>query len=198
EALSKLSLQIILKELPELENRLGYNISNGLKLVVFNHYEDFKNSPVNITDPQLSAFGYSAPGDNSAYIYFNGSRINLRLQIRQAITEILISEYIYGTNLKERIQTAPLLNLPDWFSKGLVAYLAENWNIQNDNYLKDFFQNNKQKYFSSLKREDEILAGHSIWRFIEDKFGKSAVSRIMYMTKVTKSVETALIYITGS
>ncbi|MCC6818903.1 MAG: PD40 domain-containing protein, partial [Bacteroidia bacterium] len=86
---------------------------------------------------------------------------------------------------------------PDWYYKGLVEYLAESWNITRDNYLKDFFQNQKQRYFTSLQREDEILAGQSIWRYLEEKYDKGAVSNIVFLTKVGKSVENAMIYYTG-
>jgi Tol biopolymer transport system component len=197
EELAKLALEKVVRLIPEFETRLNYNISNGIKITVFNHYEDFKNSNINITNPQYYAGGYSQLTDNAASVYFDGSRINFEKQLRKAVSEILINEFIYGGNIRERIQTAALLTLPNWYYKGLVEYLAESWNIQNDNFLKDFFQSKKQRYFTSLQREDEILAGHSIWRYLEEKYGKGAVSNIVFLTKVGKSVENAVIYYTG-
>lgn len=197
EELAKLTLEKVVRIIPEYETRLNYNISNGIKITVFNHYEDFKNSNINITNPQYYAGGYSQLSDNSASVYFDGSRVNLDKQIRKAVAEVLINEFIYGGNIRERIQTVALLTLPNWYYKGLVEYLAESWNISKDNFLKDFFQNKKQRYFTSLQREDEILAGHSIWRYLEEKYGKGAVSNIVFLTKVGKSVENAVIYYTG-
>jgi WD40 repeat protein len=197
ENLANLALNKVISYLPALETRLNFNLSNGIKIIVYNHYEDFKNSNINITNPQHYAGGYASISDNSAAVFFDGSRFNFEKQIKQAVAEMLIYESIFGGNMKERIQTATLLTLPDWYYKGMIAYLSESWNIEKDNYLKDFFQNNKQKYFTSLQREDEILAGHSIWRFIEERYGRSAVSNIIYMTRIGRSVENALIYITG-
>jgi hypothetical protein len=197
EELAKLTLDKVLRLVPEFENRLNYNLSNGIKITLFNHYEDFKSSNTNITNPQYYAGGYSSLTDNSASVYFDGSRIHFEKQVRKAVAEVLINEFIFGGNIRERIQTAALLTLPDWYYKGLVAYLSESWNVSNDNFLKDFFQNKKQKYFTSLQREDEILAGHSIWRYLEEKNGIGAVSNIVFLTKIGKSVENALIYYTG-
>jgi hypothetical protein len=194
EGLAKLVLAKVLEYIPEYENKLNYNLSNGIKITVFNHFEDFRKSNINITNPQYYAGGYSSLTDNSSTVYFDGSRVNFDKQVRKAVAEVLINEFIFGGNIRERIQTSAFLALPDWYYKGLVAYLAESWNIQNDNFLKDFFQNKKQKYFTSLQREDEILAGHSIWRYLEEKHGKGAVSNIVFLTRIGRSVENAVIY----
>ncbi len=197
DELAKLTLEKVKRFIPEFETRLNYNLSNGIKITVFNHYEDFKKGNTNITNPQHYAGGYSSLSDNSTSVYFDGSRIHYEKQVRKAVAEVLINEFIYGGNIRERIQTSALLTLPDWYYKGLIAYLSESWNIENDNFLKDFFQNKKQKYFTTLQREDEILAGHSIWRYLEEKNGASAVSNIVFLTKLVNSVDNALINYTG-
>ncbi|HEY1046033.1 MAG TPA: hypothetical protein VGF79_06300, partial [Bacteroidia bacterium] len=70
EVLAKLTLDNVIKLLPEYEVRLNYNLSNGIKITVFNNYEDYRNSNINITNPQLYAGGYSTLNDNSGGIYF--------------------------------------------------------------------------------------------------------------------------------
>ena len=197
ENLARLALEKVQSYIPNFENRLNYNLSNGIRIIVFSNYDEYKKSNVNITNPQYYAGGYSSLNENVACIYFDGSRINFDKQIKKAVAEVLINEFIFGGNIRERIQTAALLTLPNWYYKGLVAYLAESWNIENDNFLKDFFQNKKQKYFTSLQEEDEILAGHSIWRYLEEKNGRGAVSNIVFLTRVGRNVENAFIYYTG-
>ena len=197
ESLARIALEKALKYIPEFETRLNYNLSNGVRILVFSHFDAYKKSNVNITNPQYYAGGYSSLNENSATVYFDGSRIDFDRQIRKAVAEVVINEFIFGGNIKERIQTAALLTLPDWYYKGLVAYLSESWNVENDNFLKDFFQNKKQKYFTSLQEEDEILAGHSIWRYLEEKNGKGAVSNVVFLTRIGRSVENAVIYYTG-
>ncbi|MEZ4805047.1 MAG: hypothetical protein R2852_06070 [Bacteroidia bacterium] len=197
ESLAKKTLEKVQSYIPEYENRLNYNLSNGIRIIVFNNYDAYKKSNINITNPQYYAGGYSTLNENAATVYFNGSHVNFEIQIRKAVAEVLINEFIFGGNIKDRIQTSALLTLPDWYYKGLVAYLAESWNIENDNFLKDFFQSKKQKYFTSLQEEDEILAGHSIWRYLEEKNGRGAVSNIVFLTRIGRSVENAVVYYTG-
>jgi len=197
----EISAQFVLTQIQsifdETENKLNYNLSNGLKIVVFNNIIDYQKSNVNISNPQHYAGGYSQLNDNISYVYFEGNTYDFKIQIRRAVSEIIVSEFIFGGNIRERLQTSALLNLPDWYLKGVSAYLAESWNIQKDNFLKDFFLNKKQRYFNSLQKEDEVLAGHSIWRYIEERFGKSAVGNILFLTKISRSVETAFVYYTG-
>lgn len=197
EKLAALALNKVRDIIPEFENRLNYNLSNGIRILVFNNFDDYIKSNLNISNPQYFAGGYSTLNENVASVYFDGSRINFNKQLRKAVARVMINEFIFGGNIRERIQTAALLSLPAWYYKGLVAYLAESWNIDNDNFLKDFFQNKKHRYFNSLKEEDEILAGQSIWRYLEEKNGAGAVSNIVFLTKVGRSVENAVMYYTG-
>lgn len=183
--------------LSEYENRLNYNLSNGIKIIVYNNIFAFQKSNINITNPQHYAGGYTILNDNISSVYFDGELQDLILQTRRAVAEVIVSEFIYGGNIRERVQSAALLNLPNWYYKGLVSYLAESWNINNDNFLKDFFQNKKQKQFTSLQKEDEWLAGHSIWRFLEEKYGSSAVSNVVFLTRISRSIENSFGYYTG-
>jgi Tol biopolymer transport system component len=197
EELAKIVFAYVIQQLPEFETKLNYNLSNGIKIVVYNHFIDYQNSNINIINFQQSNSGYSYLTDNTSSIYFSGSRIDLYRQTRRAIAEVLISEFIYGGDLRERIQNSALLTLPTWYYKGLVAYLAESWNVENDNYLKDFLLSGKAHTFTSLQEEDEVLAGHSIWRYLEEKYGAGSVSNVVFITCIGRSVESAFNYYTG-
>ncbi len=183
--------------LPEFENKLNYNLSNGIKIIVFNNFIHYQNSNLTLTNPQHYAGGYSTLQDNTSSIYFTGNRIELKKQTRKAVAEVMINEFIFGGDLRDRIQTSALLTLPNWYYNGLISYLSESWNIENDNYLKDFLLTGKAKTFTSLQQDDEVLAGHSIWRYIEEKYGNSSVSNIVFLTRVGRSVESAFNYYTG-
>lgn len=197
EELAQLVFAYVVKQLPEFETKINYNLSNGVKIVIYNHFIDYQNSNINLTNFQQNTSGYSYLTDNTSSIYFSGSRIDLYRQTRRAIAEILISEFIYGGDLRERIQNSALLTLPTWYYKGLVSYLAESWNVENDNYLKDFLLSGKANTFTSLQEEDEVLAGHSIWRYLEEKYGAGSVSNVVFITCIGRSVESAFNYYTG-
>jgi Tol biopolymer transport system component len=194
---AKTVFNIVESVLTEYENRLNYNLSNGIKIIVYNNIFAFQKSNINITNPQHYAGGYTLLNDNISSVYFDGNLHDLNLQTRRAVAEVIVSEFIFGGNIRERVQSAALLNLPDWYYKGLVYYLAESWNVNNDNILKDFFQNKKQNQFTSLQKEEEWLAGHSIWRFLEEKYGGSAVSNVVFLTRISRSIENSFGYYTG-
>jgi hypothetical protein len=106
---------------------------------------------------------------------------------------------LHGNNLQEIVQNAILLSLPDWFQKGLVSYVGEEWNPEFDNQLKDYFSNpkKKKKDFNRLTKEDAILAGHSMWHFMAKTYGEASISNILYLTRIQRSLENGLLYVLG-
>ncbi len=55
----------------------------------------------------------------------------------------------------------------------------------------------KYDKFNHLTGADAIDAGHSLWKFVADNFGNSAVPNVVHMTKVTRSVENGFLYVVG-
>ncbi|MBC7425137.1 MAG: hypothetical protein H7321_01275 [Bacteroidia bacterium] len=190
-------LQYAKSVLPDMETTLDYRLGGGIKIIVFHNLSAYRQSNIGLTNPQFNAGGYTYIFNNTATVYFNGSHIDLEKQVRKALAEVLINEKIFGGNIQERVRTAALLNLPNWYYKGLVSYLSENWSVENDNLLKDAYQTKRLKAFTSLEDEDVVLAGHAIWRFIEERYGKGSVSDIVFYTRFTRNVESAINYYTA-
>jgi Tol biopolymer transport system component len=89
------------------------------------------------------------------------------------------------------------LNLPPWYTQGLVSYISEDWNATIDNHVKDGVLRGNYKKYGNLSGDEAVYAGHSIWRFIADKYGPAAISNIVYLTKISRSVESGFLYVLG-
>jgi hypothetical protein len=42
-----------------------------------------------------------------------------------------------------------------------------------------------------------VFAGHSIWKFLVDKYGAEVIPNMVYITRITRNYENAFIYVTG-
>ncbi len=196
--LAEYALQMGEKDFAELQNLLEYKMNDKIHLMVFNDYSDFMQSNAGSDYNNYHNSGIARVADNKIYIYFDGSHSNLHKQVREGMTEVFLHQMMYGNSLQEIVQNAMLLNLPHWFTEGLKAYIGEEWNTDLDNLLRDGIQSGKYKKFSDLVAEDPRLAGHSMWYFIGQNYGKSTVSNLLYLTRINRSIEQGFLFVLGN
>ena len=135
---------------------------------------------------------------SKVFIYYDGSHVNLERQIKAGIANVVLNELIYGSKITAKIKNSTLLTLPDWYLNGLISYLSEDWSTELDNYVKDGILNKNYEKFNRLSGTDAVYAGHSIWKYIADKYGEDKISNIIYMTKISSSVESGFLYVLGT
>ena len=75
-------------------------------------------------------------------------------------------------------QNTYLMNLPDWFVLGAAEYLAKGWDIEMDDEIRDLMVNGKINKLTKLTGRQAVVAGHSLWNFIVEKYGKSNLNQI--------------------
>jgi hypothetical protein len=189
--------QIAEKDLPDIENILDYKINNKIELLVYNDVTDLNQSNIGQGLELNNTGGITKIIGNKVFIYFNGDHNDLRRQVREGITEVLISNMIFGGNFQEILQNAVLLNLPEWFVNGLVSYVGQSWSAEYDARLKDGILSGKFKKYNKLTGEDAKLAGHSFWYFIQEKNGKEAISNLLYLIRINRSMENAFLFVLG-
>lgn len=134
---------------------------------------------------------------NKMFVYFDGNHRHLRRQIREGIAAIYLKSMLFDSNLQERVQSAISYSLPEWFKQGITAYVAEAWNPEMDNILKDILLAPKFKGFQKLAKQNPQLAGHSFWYFISQTYGRQTMSNLLYLTRINRNIESGFLYIFG-
>src|SRR5690606_39087444 len=109
------------------------------------------------------------------FVYFNGDHLHLRRQIREGIASVFLNAMLFGSNLQEIVQNAVMMNLPEWFKQGLIAYCGEAWNTDLDNQLRDVILRGEFRDFEKFAEADPKLAGHSMWYYISQNYSKTTV-----------------------
>ena len=65
------------------------------------------------------------------------------------------------------------------------------------NLVKDKIGTGKFKNFNHLEKDDAVLAGYSIWHYISNTYGNSAVAEILYMMRLSRNIENGFQFVLG-
>ncbi|MBP6412186.1 MAG: PD40 domain-containing protein [Bacteroidia bacterium] len=197
--LAVFTAEVAQKNMEELEKLFDYTIDEKIQFVVYNKLSDYRQSNIGIgISDNFNIGGQTRLVGSKVIIYNEGDHKKLEQQIRAGIADVLMSQIMYGGNWKEKLRNSTLLNLPDWYVKGLIQFVAEDWNPDIDNKTKDGIITGKFKKFNRLEGNDALNAGHSLWNYIAQTYGKSVIPNILYMTSVSRNMESGFYFVIGT
>lgn len=198
EELAKYTARYAEKQLPFVERRLQTSLNDKIQFIVFNSLGDLKQSNIGLSsEQQYNTGGITHIIGSKVFLYFDGNYLNFEKQIRAGIAEILITQLMSGGSIGSQIRNAALFNLPDWYKTGLLSYLSEDWNTTFDDRMRQGVKSERFKKINRLENEEAMIAGHSLWRFIENTYGPSAIPDIVHLTQVGRNVQNGFFYVTG-
>lgn len=186
------------KCLKEVERKLEYKLEGKIQFIIFNKFSELQESNIGlISNENYNTGGVTHIVSSKVFLFYNGSHTHYEKQIRAGIAQVIVDEMMYGDRITSMIKNSALMSLPQWFTLGLISYLSEDWNAEIDNSVKDGVLRHDYKRYNGLTGDDAVYAGHSIWKFIEDKYGKSAIPNIVYLTRVSRNAENGFLYVLG-
>ncbi len=188
------------QEIKRLESLLDYSIDRRIIFLVYNKLSDFRQSNIGLVtgSEEYNTGGVTRIVNNKVFLYYEGDHKKFQHQISAAIAEVILTEMLYGNDLRENMANSTLINLPDWFTKGLLSYLSENWSVEIEDRVKDGVLSGKYKKFNRLTGDDAVYAGHSFWRYIEKTYGRSVIPNIIYITRINKNPRNGFLYVLGT
>ncbi len=197
--LAQFTGKIAEKKIAEIENFFEYTLDKRIIFIIYNKLSDFRQSNIGLVSGsnQYNIGGVTKIVGNRVFIFFDGDHKKIEQQISAAITEVLLNEMLYGSDFKSKVANSTLLNLPEWYIEGLISYVSENWDIEIENKVKDGILCERYEKFNRLTGEDAVYAGHSIWNFIAETYGKSVIPNIVYLTRISKNVESGFMFVLG-
>ncbi|HAQ72328.1 MAG TPA: hypothetical protein DCR48_15245 [Flavobacteriales bacterium] len=183
----------------EMEQFFDYSLrSERLQIVVYQKLEHFRQSNVGIPDDDDSNIGGKTQIVGSKiFVYYPGDLNEFRTQIRRGIAEVLVGQMLFGDNWREMIKNNALISFPQWFTKGLTNYAAQPWDVDIDDDLRDLISRGKYSNFNRLKGSDVEIAGQSVWHYIAETYGSNVIPNILYMSRVTRSIESGFLFVLG-
>jgi len=171
---------------------LGYTPYSKTKIFLYNSPADLQQSNVGLGSDELFMGGETSFIKAQVEIPFNGNQLAFKRDLSNSITQVFISEMMFGGSLKDMLQSSLLLSLPEWFMSGAAAYVSSGWSLEMDDYIRDGLLNKNVKKPSVLSGEKATLVGQSIWNYIAERYGKSNISNILNLTRIIRNEETSI------
>ncbi len=186
------------QDFQDIQGLLEHRINDKIQIIVYTDLTDLKQSNIGSEETFNNIGGQTKIVGSKIFVYFDGNHNHLRQQIREGIASVYLDAMLFGSNLQEIVQNAVMMNLPVWFKDGLASYAGEEWNSELDNQLRDAVMSDDFPGFNRFAEANPKLAGHSLWYFIAENFGKTTVSNLLYLTRINRSVESGFLYVLGS
>ncbi len=189
--LGKFVAQVAELELPAIEEFVEYGLQRRANIVIYNNYDEMQQSNIGLGIDWQNTGGITKLVNNKMIVYFDGNHDNLRRQIRQGIAKILVDNILFGDDLGEFAANQALLDLPKWLTDGYISYAAENWSTTLDDDLRGVMLAGQYNNFYQFAFEKPLLAGHSFWKYIADKYGKSKTTYFLYLSRIYRNLNNA-------
>ncbi len=181
------------KHLTYCESLFDYHINESIRLVLSRN-ENIVKLPISLNNSHSTEVEFDR---HTGYVVSNADYDDILLQTKNAIVTILFNDLMYGKTFQDRIQNSAILQVHNWFLKGLVAYCNEPWNGHYDGLMRDYFLRNKSPGFNVLIEQNETLAGYSFWKYILNQYGEQNISNTLYISHLSRSIESGLYFVFG-
>ncbi|MFO7790690.1 MAG: hypothetical protein ACQES1_07030 [Bacteroidota bacterium] len=187
-------------EIESMTNRLDYQLNQRLIFVVYHNLSDFRQSNIGLQtlNNQHNIGGATTIVDNIVFLYVEGDKQKLREQLRSSVTKVIINNILFGSDWKDKAANNTLMSFPDWYYEGLISYLTKPWDEKTENRIKDGIMNERFEKINHLTGEEAVYAGHSIWYYISSTYGEEVIPTILYLTRVSKNIESGFLYVLGT
>ena len=186
------------KQIASIEKFFDYSIDARYQFIIYNKQSDFKQSNIGLSvEEEYNTGGVTRIAGTKIILYYEGDHAKLERQIRDGIAQVVIDQMLYGVSLRQMLKNNTLLNLPEWYLKGLYSYLSTDWNTEVDNIVKDGILSGKYQNINRLTGDDAVYAGHAFWKHIANNYGESTVSNVLYMAKVSRNIDNSTVFVLG-
>ena len=187
------------EKIKEYERFFEFQFDQRLIFLVYNNLSDFRQSNIGYVSGSNdnNIGGTTTIVQNRAFLFFEKDYKRFEEQITGSITEMMINQMLFGGSITAQMATSTLLSMPQWYTKGLSRYISEGWNPEIDNKVRDAVMSGKYDNINRLEGEDAIIAGYSIWHYIAKKYGKNVIPNILYLARISKSIDSGFMFVLG-
>jgi hypothetical protein len=181
----------------DLQRLLDFKYRRKIDVIVYNSINELNQTNIGIYEAGNNEGGTTNLPDNKIFLYFNGSHEDLDVQLRERLGKLYLDKLLTGSSVLEYVQNAVALNMPDWFRQGFIQHYAKGWNSNCEDHLRDGIMSGRYAKLNKLDPKEAVFVGHSIWHYVEEKYGKQAVGNLMYLARINRSVDNGFQFVVG-
>ncbi|MEM9052189.1 MAG: hypothetical protein AAGC47_09080, partial [Bacteroidota bacterium] len=186
------------KNIQSLEEVFDYTIRDKIEFIVYNSHSDFKQSNIGINGNESGNIGGTTQIVGSkVFIYFEGDYLKFEQNLRKGIARVLINNRLYGGNWRDVIKSSTLLNLPYWYTEGLILYASGAIDDDAANIIRNDVMNGAYEKLNRLENRNASFAGYALWSYIAENYGENIIPNILYMSRISRDVESGFLFVLG-
>lgn len=178
------------------QKKTGLKIDDKFNIIVYNAYDDYRQTNIgrkhDVQQIRSTESGTVDLPNDKLVVYFTGIHTELRAQITNGISEILLEKKLKSGSLQNMAVNSVKLNIPDWVQQGYILYASEGWNEQTDKAWKSLVEANPKKKFYDLTEINGPLTGRAFWKFITEKYSQKQTKELMSLMKEKGNMNKAL------
>lgn len=192
EELAKRAARKAEEEHGRITDVLGYTPFSVMKIYIYNSPEDKLQSNIGLVSSlELDGKVLNLSKARIQIAYQKNDSL-FQKELVKEISTLFVYDMLYGGSLKEAVQSQLLLMVPDWYIKGIAAYIAENKNTNRFSDFKTAITGLQNQKLSGLKDADAEIIGQSIWNFIALKYGRENISNILNLTRIIRNEQSSI------
>ncbi|MGB1074764.1 MAG: hypothetical protein ACPGYK_01140 [Flavobacteriales bacterium] len=182
----------------DIETLLDRSLDPPIQILVYNKQSEFRQSNIGASQGEdVNIGGTATLIDGKLFLYGTGNTADLERQLRQGLTRILFDQILFGGSWQDALRNSSILQFPDWFKEGLFSYASipesAAWNAAlGDDARRGAFGRIEQADDDEMRR-----LGHGVWKFVADIFGEPTVANVIYMSRVSRSIESGFLFAIG-
>ncbi|MEM1405195.1 MAG: translocation protein TolB [Bacteroidota bacterium] len=196
--IAKEVIEYLEDEFDRVTDMIDYPPYSKTKVFLYNSVADLQQSNVGINDGTFTPSGETQFVKPYIEIANPGSIDALKKELIYKVSSLMVNEMLFGGNLKDMFQSSILLNLPAWFINGASLYVANGWDEEMDDYIRDYINKKRPQKLSRLTGREAALAGQSVWNFIAQRYGESNIGNILNYTRIIRNEEESITIIIGT
>ncbi|MEY3397785.1 MAG: hypothetical protein RL220_379, partial [Bacteroidota bacterium] len=198
ENLAKYTLLSAEKNLGQLEGFFDYTLDDKIQILSYLNHGEFRQSNIGIrNDDEFNIGGTARILGNKMFVFYETDHRRMNEQIRENLARVLFTQMMYGGDWKDVLKSNTLMSMPKWFEEGIISYAASGWNSDLESGIRDILLSKKFKSLNRLYGDDATLAGKAFWNYIAEVYGESVIPNILYMTRISRNVESGFLYVLG-
>ncbi len=196
--LAEFTSKVAQKNVYEMEDFFDFRIDDKIQFIVYNNQTDFKQSNIGLNaENQLNIGGTTRIVGSKVFVYFEGDYVSFERQIKDGIARVLINSILYGGNWRDVIKSSTLLNLPEWYVEGLILYASGNVEPDAESKIRSGILTGDYEKFNRLQGRDAHISGYALWRYVAEVYGDNVLPNILYMSRVSRNVESGFLFVLG-
>ena len=181
------------RALIRIQQDLQYILHNRVPVVIYNSHNGFAQTNITLGELPEGIGGFTEFAKNRVVIPYQGSYDQFRHVIHHELVHAVTVEQLTGGNGLSALVSQAATLPPLWIAEGMAEYLSLGWDKQTDNMMRDAtitgYVPPIERIFGGLFA---YKGGQSIFKMIEEKYGKKKIAEFEAALKTARMPDKAL------